>query len=67
MLFYFPSETDALLAKRVDRLKPGPVNPDDYQKRCVENGVVFEDFVKAVAWSSDPIIRAALARKAAPR
>jgi hypothetical protein len=33
---------------------------DGYVRRCVANGLRAEDFVKAVAWSENPAVRAAL-------
>jgi hypothetical protein len=62
MLFYFPKETDTLLARRLEQLKLGhDPQADDTMELCVKNGVRSDEFIKSVAWSSDPTIRAALA------
>jgi hypothetical protein len=63
MLFYFPRETAALIAGRLDKLNVArDTGIDDYIRRCVANGVVPEDFIRSVAWSREPAIRSALTR-----
>jgi hypothetical protein len=63
LLYYFPKETAQLLAARLDKLNVGrDKNVDGYMTRCVANGVRAEDFVKALAWSKDPAVLAALVR-----
>jgi len=59
MLYYFPQETSQLIAKRLARLdvrKP-PANRAHWMDSYLSNGVTAEEFVKAVAWNSDPAIR----------
>jgi hypothetical protein len=61
LLFYFPKESSALLAARLDKLNVGEDRElDNYMQRCVANGVRADDFVKAVAWSQEPKVWTAL-------
>jgi hypothetical protein len=61
MLFYFPKETDALLAGRLDKLNVSKdVGIEDYIHRCVANEVRSETFINVVAWSPASAVRAAL-------
>jgi hypothetical protein len=61
LLYYFPDETAALIAARLDGLNvEGDAKLDDYLERCVANRVRADDFIKAVAWSQDEKVRAAL-------
>lgn len=61
LLYYYPKESFALIAKRLDKLNVGiDKGPDDFMHRCVANGVVAENFVGAVAWSQEPKVQLAL-------
>jgi hypothetical protein len=73
LLFYFPDESVELIANRLDKLEvaangPGrgsmhsPEELEGYRKQCVANGVSTVDFVEAVAWCSEPRIKAAMLR-----
>ena len=61
LLFYFPEESATLVAGRLDKLDVGKDQElDSFMRRCVANGVRSDDFIKSVAWSKEPAIRAAL-------
>jgi hypothetical protein len=61
MLFYYPRETAALLARRLDGLDVGSdADLEAFKRRCVANHVRSDEFIEAVAWSSDPNILGAL-------
>src|SRR6202040_3739477 len=61
LLFYFPKEAARLVAGRLDKLDVGKDQElDNFMGRCVANGVRADDFIKSVAWSKDPAVRAAL-------
>jgi hypothetical protein len=61
LLFYFPKEAAPLVAGRLDKLDVGKDQAlDSFMHRCVANGVRADEFIKSVAWSKDPAIRAAL-------
>jgi hypothetical protein len=59
MLYYFPQETSGLIAARLRRLNVSK-QPEDmklWMQVEVANGVSAEDFIKAVAWSGEPVIK----------
>jgi hypothetical protein len=59
MLYYFPTETSALIAERLARLdvlKPAEGRAH-WMDSYLTNGVRAEEFIKAVAWSDDPAVR----------
>jgi hypothetical protein len=61
LLYYFPKESAPLITGRLDMLdvgRDGELN--DSMRRCVANGVRADAFIKAVAWSKEPAVRAAL-------
>ena len=61
MLFYFPRESAPLLVSRLEKLNVAKdAKLDDFERRCVANGVRSDYFIDAVAWSSDSAVRAAL-------
>lgn len=71
LLFYFPKETAPLIAARLKKLRierTGPSNGsyhnpqelETWMKRELDNGVRTDEFVKAVAWSPEPIVREAV-------
>jgi hypothetical protein len=63
LLYYFAQEAAPLVAGRLDKLDLGThPNVDVYIRRSVANGVRAEDFIKAVAWTHDAAVRAALGR-----
>jgi hypothetical protein len=63
LLYYFQKETSSLLAGRLDKLDVGKDRQlDGYMGRQVANGVRADEFIKAVAWTKDSAVRAALAR-----
>ena len=73
LLYYFPEESTAIIAERLDSLDvkangPGSGSmhtPDELErsiKQDVANGVRAADFVKAVAWCREPKIKAAMLR-----
>jgi hypothetical protein len=59
MLYYFPRETSGMLAERLARLNVQKSGNDitNYIAREVTNGVRAEEFIKALAWSDQPLIR----------
>src|SRR5262249_29956563 len=61
LLYYFPKEVAPLVAGRLRKLDVGRDDKEHtYTNRCVANGVEAEKFLKAVAWSEDPDVRAAV-------
>lgn len=71
LLYYFPDETEQLIADRLAGLDVQQTGPsasvratdeelDAYIKRCVKNGVRADDFIESVAWSKRPLIQSAL-------
>ncbi|QEL16693.1 hypothetical protein [Limnoglobus roseus] len=63
LLYYFPKESARLVADRLDALDVGKgKDVDDYMRRAVANRVRTEHFIPAVAWSKEPLVRAALTR-----
>ena len=63
LLYYFPNEASALIARRLDNLAVGKdADLDSFMHRCVANGVRVNEFLKAVAWCKTPAVRAALGR-----
>jgi hypothetical protein len=61
LLFYFPKDAAPLVADRLERLDVGKDREaDSSMRRCVANGVRADNFIKSVAWSKDPGVRAAL-------
>jgi len=62
LLYYFPGEAAPLIAARLRSFDvKGTVRGDGSMKREVKNGVRTVDFIKAVRWSKEPVIREALA------
>jgi hypothetical protein len=62
LLYYFPEESAALIAVRLGKLDvTHGEGLDPFMNREVKNGVETEDFIKAVAWTSDQRIRKELA------
>jgi WD40 repeat protein len=62
LLYYFPRRSASLIAGRLsqlDVLDYGNVNAA-WEKQMQTNGVASTDLIKAVAWSREPTIRAAL-------
>lgn len=57
LLYYFPKEAAGLVSGRLDSLDVGP---GEYMTRAVANRVRAEEFVKAVAWCEEPVVRAAV-------
>ena len=73
LLYYFPRESAQLLADRLDRLNVGATGPgsgspaneqqlDDSMKQDLANGVRVNEFVKAIAWSRESLIKDAMYR-----
>jgi hypothetical protein len=60
LLYYFPRQSGPMIADRLDRLNVEAT--DDVIKREVANGVLAEDFIRAVAWCNEPAVREALLR-----
>jgi hypothetical protein len=61
LLFYFPKEAGRLVAGRLDKLDVRKDQElESSMRRCVANGVRADSFIKSVAWSQDPAVRAAL-------
>jgi len=71
LLYYFPQETAAMIAERIDVLKVAGTGPgsgsmhtdaemDAWMKQTVANGVRADEFVKAVAWCREPAVEQAL-------
>jgi hypothetical protein len=72
LLYYYPKETAPLIAARLrsfDVSDTGGVL-ERWTKREARNGVRTDEFIKAVRWSREPVIRdalAGLARRASDR
>lgn len=75
LLYYFPGDTAALIAKRIDQFdvsRAGPLSAQQGQHselerfiaREVANGARTDDFIAATMWSQHPKIRAAIRRVA---
>jgi hypothetical protein len=63
LLYYFPDETTALIANRLDRLDVGKTQElNGSMQQCVSNGVRADEFIQAVAWSKESDVGAALVR-----
>ncbi len=65
LLFYFPKESAALIAARLDGLdlsKDDEKIPNDFMRRIAINGVSADDFIRAVSWCREPAMREALTR-----
>ncbi len=72
LLYYYPDESAQLISDRLARLdvmKAGPGEPsspaaggdvDGWVRREVANGVRTDEFVKAVSWCRQPLVRAAV-------
>ncbi len=61
LLYYFPRESAALVADRLNKLDVGKdKDAEDGTRRWLANGVRVDYFVKAVAWCKEPPVRAAL-------
>lgn len=62
LLYYFPQQSVSKIAGRLQRLNvDAPGLGNEWMKREVSNGVRTTDFIKAVMWSKEPVIRKALA------
>jgi hypothetical protein len=67
LLYYFPRQSVPMIAERLRRLKvhatsrpgrmPTQAESDASMKRAVDNGVRADEFIKAVAWCKEPVIR----------
>jgi hypothetical protein len=65
LLYYFPEESAPLIARRLDLLDVREDKElESWMRRCVANGVRADDFVKAVGWSEESVVRAAVRRLA---
>lgn len=66
LLYYLPRESSGLIAGRLQNFIVDGDFPEErfdfdaWEKREINNAVSAEDFLKAVAWSPEPNIRAAL-------
>src|SRR5581483_10071577 len=61
LLYYFGKEATPLLVDRLSKLDLRKDRDlDMYMRQCVANGVRADEFIKAVAWSKEPAIVAAL-------
>lgn len=70
LLYYYPRETAPLIADRLKQLNvertnsigmlPTTDESDHFVRREVANGVRTSDFIKAVSWSREPAVRAAI-------
>lgn len=61
LLFYFEKESAPLVAGRLAKLDVRKDKDlDSYMRRCVANGVRADSFIKAVAWSTNRLVREAL-------
>lgn len=60
LLYYFPKETAPLIAARLRSFDVKEAGDDGHMMREVKNGVRTEDFIKAVAWCTEPDIQKAL-------
>jgi hypothetical protein len=69
LLYYFPTETAPMIARRlrgfrVERTRPmegskhTDAEPSAWMRREVANGARTDEFVKAVAWCKEPAVRA---------
>jgi len=60
LLYYFPKEFTPALVVRLNELDVGiGLGDDDFMLRWVKNRVRTDEFVKGVAWSKEPDLRAA--------
>ncbi len=63
LLYYFPKESAALIADRLDHLDVSATpDVDHFGAQCVKNGVRTNLFIEAVGWCKDPAIQKALGR-----
>ncbi len=72
LLYYFPRETASLIADRLKKLNVGRSSQhgsgspatdselESYMRREAANGGGTSDFIKAVSWSREPAVRAAI-------
>jgi hypothetical protein len=61
LLYYFPKESAPLIAARLRSLDVQDADDSDNRiRREVKNGVRTADFIKAVAWCTEPEIQKAL-------
>lgn len=71
LLYYFPAESDALIAQRVaqmdvrsrepqDERTPTTEESDQWMFREVANGTCTAKFIRAISWSDAPLTRAAV-------
>ena len=62
LLYYFPSAGAPLAVERLDKLDARKDEPSGALRQYAANGLRTEEFIKAVAWSGEPAVRAALVR-----
>src|SRR5262249_9262515 len=60
LLYYFPKETAPMIAARLRSFDVQEPDDDNRVKREVKNGVRADEFIKAVAWCTEPEIQKAL-------
>ncbi len=62
LLYYYPKESSWRIAKKLDALDVNRSGRgiDDFIKREVRNKVRSNELIRAVSWSNDPLVRAAL-------
>ena len=61
LLFFFEKEAAPLVASRLAKLDVRKDKElDSFMRRCAANGVQADEFIKAVAWSKNRLIREAL-------
>jgi hypothetical protein len=71
LLYYFPKETAALIARRLERLRVERIGPEKgprdtdkemeaWMRREVANGARTEELVRAVSWCAEPAVRKAV-------
>jgi len=61
LLYYFPKETAPMIAARLRSLDVQEAEgTDNWRKREAKNGVMTDEFIKAVAWCTEPEIQKAL-------
>lgn len=63
LLYYFPKQSAGLVTERLRGLRVSDWGNSDLEgfiQREVANGVCTEDFIKAVAWCQEPVVRTEL-------
>lgn len=61
LLYYYPREMAPLIAERLKRMDVRKRKPDeDWRIRQAADGVDMIDFLKAIIWSKEPSVRAAI-------